>query len=48
MINEEFTQYDVTVINAFKSYGEINVLNGLDMNIKSGSMWVVYYHNLYL
>lgn len=38
MVDEENTQYDVKVINAFKSYGENNVINGLNMNIKSGSM----------
>jgi len=37
MIDEEF-QYDVKVINAFKSYGENNVCNGLNMNVTSGSM----------
>jgi len=37
MIDEGF-QYDVKVINAFKSYGENKVFNGLNMNVKSGSM----------
>ncbi|XP_008188488.1 ABC transporter G family member 23-like [Acyrthosiphon pisum] len=38
MINEEF-QYDVKVINAFKSYGETKVLNGLNMNVTAGSIY---------
>lgn len=30
--------YDVKVTNAFKSYGRIKVLDGLNMNVTSGSM----------
>jgi len=37
MTDEEF-QYDVKVINAFKSYGRTKVFNGLNMNVASGSM----------
>lgn len=37
MIDENL-QYDVKVQNAFKSYGENTILNGLNMNVTSGSM----------
>jgi len=37
MIDNEI-QYDVQVINAFKSYGGHKVFNGLNMNVTSGSM----------
>lgn len=31
-------QYDIKVVSAYKSYGEKNIINGLDMNVPSGSM----------
>jgi len=37
-MTDEEIQYDVRVINAFKSYGRHNVFNGLNMNVSSGSM----------
>lgn len=37
MVDEEI-QYDVKVVNAFKSYGSNNVINGLYMKVQSGSM----------
>lgn len=38
---ENTTLYKIKVKNAFLSYGKNNVINGLNMNIKSGSMQVV-------
>lgn len=47
MVSTEDTIYDINVKYAFKSYGENNVINDLNMNIKSGSMYVTYYHSFY-
>ncbi|XP_060841435.1 ABC transporter G family member 23-like isoform X1 [Rhopalosiphum padi] len=38
-MTDEEIQYDVRVINAFKSYGRHNVFNGLNMNVSSGSIY---------
>ncbi|XP_060878331.1 ABC transporter G family member 23-like [Metopolophium dirhodum] len=32
-------KYDITVTNAFKKYGQNNVFNGLNMTVKSGSIY---------
>jgi len=40
-MKEEKIKYDITVTNAFKKYGQNNVFNGLNMTVKSGSMWVI-------
>lgn len=37
MVDEE-TEYDVTVENAFKSYGNNSIINGLNMKVNAGSM----------
>lgn len=42
MISED-VQYEVQVTNAYKNYGEKNVFNGLNMKVRSGSMWVFFY-----
>lgn len=38
MTNAEEKKYDINVKQAFIIYGETNVINGLDTNIKSSSM----------
>lgn len=39
MIDEGIQQrYDVRVDNAFKSYGNNAIINGMNMNVRSGSM----------
>jgi len=38
VVAEEEIRHDVKVINAHKSYGKNNVLNGLNMSVLSGSM----------
>lgn len=38
MGDDENTIYTIRVKNAFKSYGGKNVIDGLNMNIKSNSM----------
>lgn len=43
MADEEI-QYDVKVENTFKNYGgNAAVINGLYMNVKSGSMYVIIF-----
>lgn len=37
-MHDNEVQYDIKVVNAFKSYGEYNVINGLHMEVRSGSM----------
>lgn len=37
-MHDEEVQYDIKVVNAFKSFGEYNVINGLNMKVRSGSM----------
>lgn len=38
MDNDENTTYNIRVNNAYKRYGEKNVINGLNMNIKKNCM----------
>lgn len=38
MTNDDMDDYELQVVNAFKSYGEKKVLSGLNMIVKSGSM----------
>jgi len=38
MAAEENIQYDIKVVNVNKSYGGINIINGLNMCVESGSM----------
>ncbi|XP_022175207.1 ABC transporter G family member 23-like [Myzus persicae] len=38
-MEEENPKYDITVTNAFKKYGKNNVFNGLNMTVKSGSIY---------
>ncbi|KAL5245483.1 hypothetical protein ACI65C_012893 [Semiaphis heraclei] len=39
IVNEENIKNDITVTNAFKKYGQNNVFNGLNMTVKSGSIY---------
>ncbi|VVC43845.1 Hypothetical protein CINCED_3A004789 [Cinara cedri] len=39
-VNKDVHNYDVKVINAYKCYyGGVNIINGLNMNVKSGSIY---------
>lgn len=38
MSEGDSVQYDIKVVSAYKSYGENNIINGLNMNVPSGSM----------
>lgn len=37
-MQDEEVQYDIKVVNAYKSFGDTNVINGLYMKVRSGSM----------
>lgn len=38
---EDNAQYDIKVVNAYKSYGKKHIINGLNMRVESGTMYVL-------